>query len=177
MRKIAIIAALLAASCGIPHEDYNPTDSETEFPDATKWIHISPEEMSEPLESGIYTVGTYVEQPGCGVPYGPAGTDIWELWTQDGERYLAQVGQPHVVGAVAIAEAGQPNTYTHRAHHYSNGCVYEYVTQIKLRKHFPYQFQGDWAQLVNVAEYEGNGGCELSGAVCQYAMKVVGSGE
>ena len=170
------IAALIQG-CGTPHFYGENTGPEKPAPDATKWIHISPEEMNEPLEAGTYEVGTYVEQPGCGVAYGPAGMDTWELWSQDGKRFLAQIGQPHVVGAVAIAQEGQPNTYTHRAHHYSAGCVYEYITHIRLRKHFPFQFQGDWAQLVNVADYEGAGGCSLSGAVCQYSMKVAGNGE
>jgi len=174
-----ITIAALINGCGSPHRNFY-TESNApgqEAPDATKWIHVSPEELNEPLENGLYVVATYVEQAGCGVPYGPSGTDTWQLWTQDGKRYLAQIGQPHVVGAVAVAQAGQPNIYVHRAHHYANGCVYEYVTQIELRKLFPYQFQGDWVQLVDVAEYEGNGGCSMSGAVCQYSMKVAGNGE
>jgi hypothetical protein len=172
-----VTIAALIAGCGQPHFYGEYTGNETPAPDATKWIHVSPEEMNEPLESGVYHVGTYVEQPGCGVAYGPAGMDTWELWVQDGQRYLVQVGQPHVVGAVAIAQAGQPNTYVHRAHHYSGGCVYEYITQIKLRKHFPYQFQGDWEQRVEAADYEGSAGCNMTGAVCRYTMKVAGNGE
>jgi len=175
---IKILAILvLASSCGSPHFYGEYGEPETPAPDEAKWIHISTEEMAEPLESGVYYVGTYVEQPGCGVAYGPAGMDTWELWSHDGQRYLSQVGQPHVVGAVAVAQAGHPNTYVHRSHHYSAGCVYVYMTHIKLRKHFPYQFQGDWEQRVEAADYEGSSGCELSGAVCRYTMKVAGNGE
>ena len=167
----------IISGCGTPHFYGDYAEPEVPAPDARKWIHVSPEEMNEPLEAGTYEVGSYVEQPGCGVMYGPAGMDTWQLWSQDGQRYLAQVGQPHVVGAVAVAQAGQPNTYVHRAHHYTNGCIYEYITQIKLRKHFPYQFQGDWVQLVEAANYEGSAGCNLAGFVCQYSMKVAGNGE
>lgn len=170
------ISALISG-CGQPHFYGQHAEPEIPAPDAAKWIHISPEEMNEPLESGVYSVGSYVEEPGCGVAYGPAGMDTWQLWVQDGKRYLAQIGQPHVVGAVAIGEVGHPNIYVHRAYHYAGGCIYEYMTHIKLRKHFPYQFQGDWEQRVEATDYEGSAGCNITTAVCRYTMKVAGNGE
>ena len=81
------------------------------------------------------------------------------------------------MGTVAIASTGEPNEFSHVAHHYSNGCIYKHVTEIRLRKYYPYRFQGEWVQYVEVAEYTGAGGCDLAGAVCQYSMKVAGAGE
>lgn len=169
-----ILMAVVITGCGRPNFYGDQIDKEVEAPDPTKWIHISPEELNEPLESGVYSVGTYVEDPGCGVPYGPAGLDVWELWVQDGQRYLEQVRAPGVVGAIAVGMPGHSNTYVHRAHHYSGGCVYKYVTQIKLMKIGPYRFQGEWEQIVDVVEFEGGAGCELAGSVCGYIMKVSG---
>ena len=169
-----ITMASIITGCRQPHFTGDQQQDETEAVDATKWIHISPEEMREPLESGVYHVGTYVERPGCGFAYGPAGMDVWELWSQDGKRYLTQQGTPAVVSAVATAMPGHPNTYVHRAHHFSGGCIFKYVTQITLRKIGPMQFQGEWEQLVDAVEFEGGGGCSISGSVCGYLMKVAG---
>jgi hypothetical protein len=66
-----ITMASIITGCRQPHFTGDQQQDEIEAVDATKWIHISPEEMREPLESGVYHVGTYVERPGCGFAYGP----------------------------------------------------------------------------------------------------------
>ena len=46
-----ILMTVVITGCGRPSFNGDHVDKEVEAPDPTKWIHISPEELNEPLHN------------------------------------------------------------------------------------------------------------------------------